>query len=449
MVKAVAILALLTATGAALGAEPPAPLDLQRVVELALDRNPGLQAEIERLREVEQGIREAKAEAWPQVDLVSSWSRSRNPALLNSPDFDDIIQQFPDFEPGEQELWSLSLELKQILYSSGKVKAGIELAGLVVEVTGARIEAARLDAAEAAAVDYYELLAAESALETVAIQQQARRESLAVAEARYELGEATRLELLRARTALAQVEPAAARIRGRAAVARSRLRQSLGLAPGAELGVGNAEIHAAEPAVELPLLEALMEIARSRRPELEDLHLQVDALERQRVVVLADARPQLDLSGAYGRQVRLLENLDDPLYADWRLAVSMSWSLFDGGRRKSQAAQLDSRRDQLRFRLADLESRIASEIEEALAAARTAGERWRAAEVAAETAGEATRIARDSYQQGVALQADLLDAQEQEIQAELVLIESFYDARIEAARLRRAAGLLPTEAWTP
>ena len=41
----------------------------------------------------------------------------------------------------------------------------------------ARIEAARLDTALAAAVGYYELLAAESALETVAIQQRARRES--------------------------------------------------------------------------------------------------------------------------------------------------------------------------------------------------------------------------------------------------------------------------------
>ena len=44
------------------------------------------------------------------------------------------------------------------------------------------------------------------------------------------------------------------------------------------------------------------------------------------------------------------------------------------------------------------------------------------------------------------LDYDLLDAQEQEIQAELVLIDAFYGARIEAARMRRAVGLLPTEA---
>ncbi len=446
----------------------PAPLDLAGVVELALARNPGLQAEIEQQREVEQGIREARAEAWPQVDLVSSWNLSRNPALLNSPDFDDIIRQFPDFRPGEQELWTLSLELRQALYSSGKVKAGIELAGLVVDVTEARIEVERLATAVAAAVDYYRLLAAESALETVEIQRQARGESLAVAEARYELGEATRLELLRSRAALAAVEPAAARIRGAAAVAKSRLRQTLGLAAGSSFEV----VSLAEPAAkgprseespsaespseespseesEPPPMERLMELARERRPELRDLHLQAEALKRQKTVVLADAKPQVDLSGAYGRQVRLLENLDDPLYADWRVGVVMSWSLFDGGRRKSQAAQLDSRRDQLGWQLADLESGIAAEIEEALAELRTAGERWRAAQVSAETAGEATRVARDSYQQGVALQADLLAAQEQEIQAELVLIESFYDARIADARLRRAVGVLPTAALTP
>ena len=440
---------MLLGVAAAPAAEPPLSLDLERAVDLALARNPALLAEVERRREVEQGIREAKAEAWPQVDLVSSWNLSRNPALLNSPDFDEIIRQFPDFEPGEQELWSLSVELRQVLYSSGKVKAGIELAGLVVEVNEARIETARLATALAAAVDYYELRAAESALQTVEIQRRARRESLAVAEARYELGEATRLELLRAQTALAQVEPAVARIRGRAAVAKSRLRQSLGLPAGSDFEVRASDVRPSAMPGELLPVDRLMEIARSRRPELRDLSLQAEALERQKTVILADAKPQLDMNGAYGRQARLPENLDDPLFDDWRVGVMMSWSLFDGGRRKSQAAQLDSRRDQLRFQLADLESRIAFEIEEARTEAETAGERFRAAEIAAETAAEATRIARDSYQQGVALQADLLDAQEQEIQAELVLIESFYDALIEGARLRRAVGLLPTEALKP
>ena len=32
---------------------------------------------------------------------------------------------FPDFEPGEQELWDVGVEATQTLYSGGKVRAGV------------------------------------------------------------------------------------------------------------------------------------------------------------------------------------------------------------------------------------------------------------------------------------------------------------------------------------
>lgn len=435
---AVAVLLLTALAGRGTAVE----LDLDAIVELALAQNPALRAEAERRQEVAEGIRAARAAAWPQVDVVASWSRARNPTLLNSPDFDDIIAQFPDFEPREQELWDAGFELEQVLYSSGKVEAGVELAGLVVDVTEAQINGARLDTALRAAESYYELLAARSALEAVEIQQRARRESLEVVEARYELGEATLLERLQARSALAEVAPAVARIRGRIEVAKSRLRVALGLAVNDDFEIAPAE---GRPAGDPPAFEDLMERARSGRPELADLELQAEALERQRTVTLADGRPQVELAGRYGRQARLPENLADALFEDWRVAVRMSWSVFDGGRRRAEAAQLESRRDQLGWRLADLESRIAFEIEEALAEYRTARERWRAADAAAEVAREASRVARETYRLGVTLQADVLDAQEREIQAELLASESFYDVLVRAARLRRAVGLLPTE----
>jgi len=467
-----AVVLTLTLLVASAGAqEQPAPtrLDLERVVTLALERNPGLQAERARRGEVASGVREARSDAWPQLDLVSSWSRSRNPALLNSPDFEDIIDQFPGFEPREQELWDVAVQVTQTVYTSGKVGAGIELAELVVDVTDAQIAATRLDTALSAAEGYYRLLAAERALEAVASQQRARREALAVVEARYELGEATELERLRAVAALEEVAPAVAEAEGRIRVAESRLRSVLGL--GLTVPIEAVPIEAvpietpsigSSPSIETypesnppppattggpPELAALLELAADRRPELADLRLQVDALERQETVTVADGRPQVELAGSYGRQARLPENLDDPLFEDWRLSLGLTWSLFDGGRRKAQLAQLESRRDQLGWQLEELESRIALELATALADHRTAVERRRAARSSARAAREATRVATESYRLGAALQADLLDAQEREIQAELVLIEAAHQALIEAARLRRAAGLLPTEPW--
>ena len=419
------------------------PLDLTRAIELALARNPGLRAEIERRAEVEGGVDEVAADAWPQIDLVGSWSRRRNPAFLNSPDFADFVEQFPDFEPGEQELWEVGVELTQTLYSGGKVRAAVDLAKLVVDITDAQIGTVELETALAAAEAYYRVLQAREALATVEIQLEARRRSLEVVEVRHELGAATQLELLRARSALAAVEPAVASIRGQVDVQRARLRVILGLGPEATIEVVPAAGELPDP----PNFSDLAHLARELRPELKDLHLQSEALERQRVVTAADGRPQVELLGIYGRQVRLVDDFGNPLFDNWLVSLGVTWSLFDGGRRKGELAQVESRRRQLDWQLRDLENEIGREIEEALVEYRTSRQRQRSAEVAAQAAREAARVALESYREGAAIQADLLDAQEQEIQAEFVRLDAFYEGWIKAAQLLRAVGRLPTETW--
>jgi hypothetical protein len=45
--------------------------------------------------QVAGGIREARADAYPQFAVASGWGQSRSPAFLNSPDFEGILEQFP------------------------------------------------------------------------------------------------------------------------------------------------------------------------------------------------------------------------------------------------------------------------------------------------------------------------------------------------------------------
>jgi len=423
------------------GAPESIELDLDAAVRLALDRNPALAAIEERRREVEAGIREAEGDAWPQLAFVSSWSRSRNPSLLNSPDFSSFLDLFPGgrFIPGEQELYNLGVELRQPVFTSGKTRAAVELARVVAEVNEAQIETARLDTAFAAAQACYGVLAARRSLATVEIQRRGREEALAVVEARYEIGEATRLALLRSQASLAEIDPLLAAARGAVEVAEQRLRVILALPPGTRLVFEDV---AATPAP-APAREEMLERALARRPELADLDLQMEALEHQRALSRADGRPQVDLVGHYGHTARLPENLDESLFQDWAVALGVRWELFDGGKRKNHIAQLDSQERQLLLRRQDLVNRIILDLEQATTAYETARGRHRAAELAAEATREATRVAAESYQEGAALQADLLDAQQREILAELAVISAYYDIWTEAARMDRALGLLP------
>ena len=419
-------------------------LDLAATVELALRQNPALQAELARRGEVLGAVEEVRADAYPEVDLVGSWGRSRSPSLLNSRDFSEIVELFPDFRPGEQELWDVGVEVTQTLYSGGKVRSAVELARLVVDVTEAQLATARLDTAQLAAEAFYELQAARRAAEAVRSQEAVRRAALDVVEARYDLGDATELERLRSRSALASVAPLVARADGRHRVAATRLRSILGL--------GDETLRVAEPRPSPlptpPTLRELQSLAARHRPELADLRLQLEALAQQRTIEVADGRPQVEFRGRYAHQSRLPENLDDDLYADWRAMVSLSWSLFDGGRRKGRLAQIDSRVEQYRWLARDLESAVRSQVTESWTHYGAAIERARAAELALAAAAEARRVASESFRAGVAIQADLIGAQDQEIQAELESVAAGWDALVALVRLRRAVGLLPAEAFT-
>lgn len=415
------------------------PMDLEAVVERALASNPDYLAVTERESELEARIQEAWAEAWPQFSLNGFWNRSQNPSLLNSPDFDEIIDQFPDFRPSVQELQGLNVELSQLLFTFGKIRAGVELAEQAALAAEAQTQTAFLDTALAAADAYFELLAAEDALVTIDSQRRARQESLDVVQARYDLGDATRLELLQAEAALAEVEPAVAAAEGRVAVAESSLASLLDLEPGTDVDV-------VPPNADLPVVrerQALLDTARQTRPELADLARQREALELQTRVVRADGRPQLELTGIYGRTVRELENFDDPLFADWQVNVGLSWSFFDGGRRAGQVAAVQSQIRQLALQEQALENRIRLEIEQAWTGLRTERDRLQAAERSAEAAREATRVARESYEEGVSLQADWLAAQERETEAEVSRVEAYYGAWRQAVQLARAAGIRP------
>lgn len=424
-----------------------AELDLPRAVELAFANNPALAAARELGREVEGGIVEAKADAFPQIALDSSWGQSRSPSLLNSPDFEDIIEQFPggSFEPSTQELSRAVLEVTQPLWTFGKVGAAIDLAELVAEAAGAQISTAELDTAAAVAEAYYRLLAAREGLATIEADREFRRRDLERVASLLEIGEATELEQLRAEAALAEVEPEVAARQGQVAVAETTLRRLLALPAGEPLALVEVAGELSEP----PAIEALVETGLASRPELTDLGLQVAIYEKRKTITRAEGKPQVELTGHWGREVREIENVDDPLYSAWAFGVGLRWEFFDGGRRRGQVAQLESQRRQTELRLEDLRATIRLEIDQASTDYRTATARAAAARASAAAAREALRVARESYEQGVANQTDLLDSQSRATQAETVAVSSFYEALIQASRLARAVGKLPTAGWSP
>jgi len=439
-----------TLAGLAALAAPTPPvagiqLDLARAVETTLRANPRLLSVEEIRSQVKGGIREARADAFPQLALSSSWGQSRSPSSLNSSDFEEILDQFPggSFAPSTQELSRAVIEVKQPVWTFGKIRAAIDLAKIVGEAADAQIRTAQLDAAFATAEAYYRVQAAREGLATIEAEREFRSRDLARIEDLLEIGEATQLEQLRAFSALAAVAPEVARRQGQVTVAEMRLRQLLDLPPAEPL-----ELEPSAAALPEPPAIAVLVAAAAARPEIEDLLHQEGAYKVQQQITHADGLPRIDLNGYWGREVRLVTNLADPLYSSWAAAIELSWPFFDGGRRRGQIEQFESQRRQVALRRAELEATVRLETDQAWTNYATALSRAASAETFAQAAREAERVARATYEEGVATQTDLLDAQRNAVLAQVSAIEARYEALVEASRLSRAVGLLPTTPWS-
>ncbi len=421
-------------------------LDLPAAVDRAIEANPVLAAVAETRRQVAGGIREARADAFPQIALVSSWSQSRSPSLLNSPDFGEILDQFPgaSFEPATQELTRAVVEVTQPIWTFGKVGAAIDLAELAASVAEERVTTAELDTAQAVAETYYRVLAAREGLATIEADREFRLRDLERVSSLLEIGEATELERLRAEAAVAEVEPEVARRQGEVSIVETQLRRLLALPADEPLDLVPV---VGEPPVP-PSVDELVAAGLDNRSEIDDLELQLEIFDKRRTVTVAEGRPQVEFAGSWGREVRRIDDFSDPLYSAWAASLGLRWELFDGGRRRGQIEQLASERRQTALTLDDLRARIGLEIGQTDADYRTARARAAAARSSALAAREALRVARENYEQGIATQTDLLDAQSRSTLADTLAVTTYYDTLVQASRLARSIGRMPTAGWS-
>jgi len=419
----------------------PTTLSMQEAIQVALQRNALHQAVVEKRHEVAGGITEARSAAFPRITFKGSYSETRSPSLLNSKDFEDFVSQFPDgsFEPQVQPLHNFTVEVNQALFTWGRVKSAIELADILANQTEYSISGSGLQTAHLAAEAYLACLMTEEALEVEEGERAILQDAFELVQVRTELGQATRLDLLRAKSALAEIEPNILQKRSDVQLARRNLAQILN-----RTNLGNTELTGTEFQLEkAPNLDELYQIGLRTRPDLKELNIQQSSLEKQRKIQKSVGLPNLEFNGAYGRETLYFDNVTDPRYNSWRASIDLSWTLFDGFEKRGKLAQYTSQIRQVQLQEEQLNRTIQYEIEEALLNYQTDLQKLDVTQIHLETALEAVRVAEASYREGVALQNDWLDAQQEARKSRLNLVLAQFKAKQSRLRLARALGLQP------
>lgn len=415
--------------------EPDTPLSL--TVEEAVDSALQTHDEVRIARTVvdrtEGRVREAFARALP--DISGDYRMTRN--LQRPVLFFNQEGETTQIQIGDENEHVFAVSLEQPIYDPS-LGAAVRAARHGRSASVAGYERVLSDVAFLTRRAYYDALLAR-ALVTV------RENALELARARlrqverlHEVGTAADFDLLTAQVGVENERPALIRARNQRNLAMNRLRRVIGVE--LDRSVTLADTLGYEP-VRVSLDEAGERAYRNR----DDLLAQRETVELNEELVAVERSEsfptlslQLDLSRRASSEEFVPEDRDFSQSASAALALSIP--IFDGRRSEGRALQARADHAAAVERLRGLERDIRLQVLDAWQSVQAAAEAVEATRATVERARRAYDIALVRFREGLSIQLELDEAEQDLFEAESNAAEALYDHMLAAARLAHTMG---------
>ncbi len=189
---------------------------------------------------------------------------------------------------------SASLTLSWLLYDFGARGASLENARQILSAASYSLDATVQSVFLAAMQGYYNAQAARAVVSASRLSEKASQESLAAAETRYRVGSATPADRLQAQTASSQATLTRIRAEGLQKTTLGTLANLIGLDAGTPLRLTDIA-HPTPDEAFVRDIDALIEEARARRPDLKSAEAQYEAARANIDLARANGLPTLSL----------------------------------------------------------------------------------------------------------------------------------------------------------
>ena len=383
---------------------------LQSVLATVYNSNPQLLAERARLREIDENYVQARAQGRPNLSLAASAEYQAQRAPNGEPNpFNPNAGDWIDITPR-----SAQVSVMQPLYQGGRVRALKQQAKASIMAARAGLEGAENSVFLSAATAYVDILRDE---ETARIRRNnvlVLSRQLEAADARFEVGEGTRTDVAQSRSRLAAAEAGLAQADAQLEVSRARFVRVVGRMPN--------QLSQAPDIVLPETLDEAISLARDNSPQLLAAYYKELAGDAAIDVAKAAGRPTVGLSGSIARSRGTFLGFSDADQAV--LGASITVPIYSGGANKSRVRQAEHARTRLGFETRDAERAIdesVSQVWAQLEAARRTFDSSRQQLEAANIAFDGVQLERDV---GTRTQLDVLDAEQETLNAELAMIDA-------------------------
>jgi len=401
---------------------------LNALIKRAIEHSPDLQAAQAALAEAQENAYAQEGSLFPALDASVSARRQKvSGALFGNPS--GLSTLFT--------LYNASVNVSYTLDVFGGVRRQIEALLAQADFQRFQLEAAYLTLTAnivTTAIQEASLRAQIAATEAIV---EARSQQLAVVTRQFQLGGASRLDVLAQTANLEQIRATLPPLRLQLAQARHRLTVLAGELPSSEL---SAQFHLADlqlPA-ELPL--SLPSKLVAQRPDVRAQEAQLHAATAQIGVATANLLPNLTLTASVGSIATQLGNWFAPGSGIWNTALNLAQPIFHGAefihKRRAALAAFQQAAAQYRSTVLLAFQNVA----DALRALEYDAETLRTQDASERAAADSLAVTRQQYHSGAVSYLNLLDAENTYEQARIGQVKAQAARYADTAALFQALG---------
>ena len=336
-----------------------------------------------------------------------------------------------------------ALTLSWLLYDFGARGASLENARQVLSAASYSLDATVQSVFLAAMQGYYNAQAARAVVSASRLSEKASQESLAAAETRYRVGSATPADRLQAQTASSQATLTRIRAEGLQKTTLGTLANLIGLDAGTPLRLTDIA-HPTPDEAFVRDIDALIEEARARRPDLKSAEAQYEAARANIDLARANGLPTLSLGAGPTWQ-----RINDANLHGNSVGLTLTLPIFSGFATTYAIRKAEAQADVAVAQRNELRLQVALDVWTAYQSLTTATQTVRSTADLMASAEQSERVALGRYKAGVGNILDVLNAQSALASARQQRIQALLDWHVSRATLARAVGALDHRLLTP
>jgi outer membrane protein TolC len=422
---------------------------LERCIETALENHPTLKIKETESRMADEQWRQARAARLPAIELQANARYQSTvpelsiPPVSISPDGQTSIPVFQGLSRslGSHDQEDIQLNVTQPVFTGFQLVNRQKAARAVQDAQQVERQGAQLSLHYQVIEAYGITLQAHKRIdvaETTVAQIQSHLEDI---RNMAQQGMARHDQVLQVSVRLSRAKVALQEAQNRFALARTSLEYLIGTTLPSTWQPTEPESFA----VGISGLEDAIQTGYNARSEISSLKYLRQAAEFNRRIATGSRYPSIQVFGRYGYGKPGLDFVDNDWMDYWVVGIGMQWDVYQWGKRDSRIQQAEWEKRRVSYRLEALQRSIRMDITSSWLTLGNSRDRLQMLQEVVEQAQQSYEVVRNMYQQGMARNSEVLDAQSEWSRASIQLAVAETDLLIATADLLRAMGTLESE----